>query len=541
MASMMIDASQKEIAFDISQVGKMLLLILVLQAVFSYGRIVMFANVSERTMADIRRTLYEKLIIFPLGFFEKNRVGELSSRLAADVTQLQNALSVSMGEFLRQVFTLIAGIAIIAYTSPKLTLVMLSVFPVAVIAAMIFGRYIRKLSRNTQDALADSNVVVEESLQAIQIVKAFTNELFETKRYKGAIDRVVEFALKAARLRGFFVTFLVSAVFGGIVVVLWYGAHLVQTGGMSMGELIRFMLYTFFIGGAIGGMGDLYGNIQRSIGASERISDLLDKEGELNLQASQQPDGELELGEGIVYRNAGFSYPTRTDVRVLKNINLRIGNGQKIALVGASGAGKSTIVQLLMRFYELDKGAITINGRNIEQYNISHLRRNIGIVPQEVILFGNTIAENIRYGKPNATDEKVADAARKANAYDFIAAFPEGFETQVGERGVKLSGGQRQRIAIARAILKNPKILILDEATSSLDAESEKLVQDALDELMKNRTTIIIAHRLATIRKVDHIYVMNEGKVAEEGTHGELAELENGVYQNLLKLQFEME
>ena len=521
---------------SINDIGLGLVAILVLQGIFSYMRIILFAKVSERTMGDIRKDLYGKLITLDLYFFEKRRVGELTSRITADVTQLQGVISVTLAEFFRQVATLLVGILIIFYTSPRLTLIMLSTFPVGVIAAIFFGKYIRKLSRKTQDALATANVVVEETLQSIQVVKAFTNEWFEQKRYTSSINEVVAFALRAAHYRGLFVSFIISAVFGGIVLVLWQGALLVESEIMTIGELIRFMLYTFFIGASIGGIGNMYGTIQQALGASERINDILSEKSELELQETIEAQ---HINGNIEYRNVKFAYPTRQDIQVLKNLNLEIEKGQKVALVGASGAGKSTIIQLLLRLYEVSSGQIFVNNKEITAYNISSLRSNIGIVPQEVILFGGTIEENISYGKPTATKEEIRQAAQKANALDFIEQFPEGFETIVGERGVKLSGGQRQRIAIARAILKDPCILILDEATSSLDTHSEKLVQDALDKLMENRTTIIIAHRLATIRQVNCIYVIEQGEIIEKGTHFELSNKTDGKYQQLLKMQFQ--
>jgi ABC-type multidrug transport system fused ATPase/permease subunit len=383
--------------------------------------------------------------------------------------------------------------------------------------------------------------VVEETMQSIHVVKAFTNEYYEINRYNTALERVIANALKAARYRGAFNSFIILAIFGGIIGVLWYGATLLEKDVLTVGQLTTFILYTAFIGGAVGGMGDLYAQLQKAIGASERIREILREPVEVSKPLPVEVRSHHKIHGDIAFRNVIFAYPTRQDIDVLKDISFSIGAGQKIALVGYSGAGKSTIVQLLLRYYTSESGTITVDNKDIRQYDILQLRQNIGIVPQEVILFGGTIKENIAYGKPDAKDEEILQAARKANALDFIQSFPEGMQTLVGERGVKLSGGQRQRIAIARAILKDPAILILDEATSSLDAESEKLVQDALDTLMKGRTTIIIAHRLATIRKVDHIYVISEGRIIESGTHEELVQVEEGLYHNLVKLQFEMD
>ena len=540
IASLLADSAQGITPFSLQQLGWALLAILLVQSIFSFIRIVLFAYVSEHTMADIRRDVYARLISLPMQFYEQRRVGELTSRLSADITQLQDAISINLAEFFRQIATLVIGLTIIGFTSWRLTLVMLATFPVAIVVAIFFGKYIRKMSKQAQDALAAAGVVVEETLQSIQAVKVFTNEKFETRRYNQAIGQVVNIAMRTAKYRGAFVTFLISAVFGGIVVVLWYGAWLVQAGSLTVGELIRFILYTVFIGGAIGGMGDLYGNLQKALGASERVVELLNEPVEVSLLPDEAtPLPNILLRGNVQYQNVRFAYPTRQDITVLKNLSLTIKQGEKVALVGASGAGKSTIVQLLMRLYPIESGSITIDGHNINQLNITQLRSHIGIVPQEVMLFGGTIKENILYGKPGATHAEVVAAAQKANAWEFINSFPQGLDTLVGERGVKLSGGQRQRIAIARAILKDPAILILDEATSSLDAESERLVQEALDRLMENRTTIIIAHRLSTIRKVDVIYVLSSGEIVEQGNHNQLAAKQGGMYQYLLKLQFE--
>lgn len=528
---------EKKSHFTLNQVLLALFAVLIGQALFSFGRIYYFTRVSERTMADVRRSLYSKIVTLPIRFFEQRRVGELMSRMTSDVTQLQDVLTITLAELLRGVATLVIGIVVIVTISWKLTLFMLATFPVLVVAAMVFGRYIRKMSKAAQDELAGANIVVEETLQSIQIVKAFTNENLEINRYTSALDRVVKTALKASMYRGTFVSFIIFALFGGIIGVVWYGASLVQSGEMIMADLFGFVLYTAFIGGSVGGLGDMYAQVQKTVGASERILEILEEPSEVEAGVGKPIQMPLE-GE-IAFRNIRFSYPSRPDIQVLKDISLHVRKGEKIALVGYSGAGKSTIVQLLMRYHTPLGGQILVDGQDISGFNITDYRKHIAVVPQEVMLFGGSIKENIAYGRPGATDAEIADAARKANAYNFITSFPEGFETIVGERGVKLSGGQRQRIAIARAILKDPAILILDEATSSLDAESEKLVQEALDGLMENRTTIIIAHRLATIRNVDQIYVLQQGEIVEQGTHEELSLLEAGLYSGLVKLQFE--
>jgi ATP-binding cassette subfamily B protein len=523
-------------SYTINQVVLVLIGILILQSLFSFGRIYFFSIVSEKSMADIRRTVYSKIISLPVSFFEQRRVGELMSRITADVQALQDVLAFTLAELFRSLATVVVGIIIICFISWKLTIFMLATFPVAIVVAMIFGRYIRKLSKIAQDELASANIIVEETLHSINVVKAFTNESLEVDRYGNALSKVIAAALKAGRFRGGFVSFIIFALFGGIVGVVWYGASLVQSGEMPFSELMTFIFYTMFIGGSIGGLGDMYAQIQKTLGASERLLEILDEKSEVEIKPISPL---VPIYGNISFENVQFSYPTRPDMAVLKDISLEVGAGRKIALVGYSGAGKSTIVQLLMRYYEPQGGRISVDGQNIQTFDITAYRQNIAVVPQEVMLFGGTIRENIAYGKPNATEQEIVEAARKANALEFILSFPEQMETIVGERGIKLSGGQRQRIAIARAILKDPKILILDEATSSLDAESEKLVQEALDGLMENRTTIIIAHRLATVRNVDCIYVIKDGVILETGTHEELVLNENGLYAGLIKLQFE--
>lgn len=511
--------------------------VVLMQGFFSFFRIYLFAQVSERAIADIRYTVYRKIITMPVTFFESRRIGELNSRISSDITQLQDMLSVTVAEFIRQILTLTIGLTIMVVMSWKLTLFMLATFPVLVVATMIFGRFIRKVSKDAQDQLAQASVIVEETFQAFNIVKAFTNELREVMRYRSALDKSLNRTLKVATYRSFFTTFVICAIFGGIILVVWYGGTMVQNKEITFGELLSFILYTVFIGTSVGGLGELYSQLQKTIGSSQRVREILRETPEFELQEKLVKAPRFE-GK-IAYENVEFSYPARPEIQILKGTNLNISAGQTIGLVGHSGAGKSTITQLLMRFYEYDKGSILIDGKPIKDYELSVLRQNIGIVPQEVILFGGTIRENIAYGKLDATENEILDAAKRANAMEFIARIPEGLDTIVGERGVKLSGGQRQRIAIARAILKNPAILILDEATSSLDAESESLVQEALNELMKGRTTLIIAHRLSTIRNADRIYVLDAGKVAESGTHEELLAIEQGIYQSLVRLQTE--
>jgi ABC-type multidrug transport system fused ATPase/permease subunit len=533
------------LSLDINRVALGLFLVTVLQGIFSFGRIWFFTQVSEFTVRDIRQALYAKFVQLPIPFFEQNRVGAITSRITSDVGQIQDSFSLTLAELFRQVFTLVGGIAFIMVVSWKLSLFMLLTFPPIVLAAGLFGRKIRTLSKTVQQELAHTNTIVEETLQAINSVKAFTNERFETTRYNLSLNKVVRAALQSNLYRGGFVSFVIIGLFGGIILVLWRGATLVHTpvsdpNHLQIGDLTAFIIYTAFIGASVAGLGEIYGKVQSTLGASERILEILDEAPEPTLQEPATGLVPNQVRGEIRYEHVAFRYPTRPDVAVLQDIDFHIAAGEKIALVGPSGAGKSTIAGLLMQFYPLSGGRIVVDGHDVAAYDLTALRSHIGIVPQETLLFGGTIRDNIAYGKPGATDQEIIEAAQRANTWQFISAFPEGLDTVVGDRGIKLSGGQRQRVAIARAILKNPAILILDEATSSLDSESEKLVQGALDELMQNRTSLIIAHRLSTIRKVDKILVIDGGRIVEAGSHDELSERPAGLYANLLRLQFEL-
>jgi len=540
MANTAVGKPKFELPLTTRDFGWVFLIILVIQGVLSYLRTIFFAIVSERGMADLRTDLYDRIITQPMTFFEKRRVGELSSRITADVEQLQSVFSITLAEFVRQLVTLVAGIAIIVFWTPKLAMVMLITFPGIVIVAVFFGKYIRKLSKERQDKLADTNTIVDETLQSFSVVKAFANEWYESLRYKKSVKEIVTVSIAFAKVRGLFFVFIITILFGGIFYILWRGALMVESGQMEAGDLFSFIIYTGILGGAIASFGTLYTQIVSAIGATERILEILNTSSEIDI-SHENKNIALDVKGDISFKDIHFSYPTRKEVEVLKGINLDITAGRKIALIGQSGSGKSTIVQLLMKFYNPDSGQITIDNQPLDTLDLVKFRNNLGIVPQEVILFGGTIRENIAYGKPSASEAEIILAAQKSNSWQFISSFPEGLDTVVGERGIKLSGGQRQRIAIARAILKDPKILILDEATSSLDAESEKLVQDALDLLMVNRTSIIIAHRLATIRDVDCIYVLENGQIIEKGTHQELINKEHGSYGALARLQFEFE
>lgn len=545
----MLDIAQGKVAenINLTNISFSLIGILIFQGIVSYFRVMMFAQVSEKGTADIRVALYRRLISLPIVFFEKSRVGELVSRLTNDVEKLYNTFYFILAEFLRQVIILLGGIAVLLWMSPRLSMVMLGTFPVIVIGAMFFGRWVRKLAKQRQEHLADTNTILDETLQSIHAVKAFTNELFESKRYGTANRSVVDVSMRYAKGRAIFAVFIITMLFGALFFVIGYGMYMVQQDAhlppeqdpFTAGKLIAFVTYTAVIGGSIAGLGNFYTELVGAIGATERIREILKGQTE----AEARPRGQKDVGRlqgNIIFEDVHFSYPTRPDVEVLKGVSLEIPAGRKVALVGQSGAGKSTIMQLLLQFHFPDAGRVSMDGQDIYEYDLAAYRRNFAIVPQEVILFGGSIRENILYGKPDADEAAVIAAARKANAWDFISTFPEGLETIVGERGIKLSGGQRQRIAIARAILRDPAILLLDEATSSLDAESEKVVQEALNNLMEGRTSIIIAHRLATIRDVDCIYVLDKGRIVEQGTHESLSTLEDGLYSSLARLQFEM-
>lgn len=529
----------KTVQWSLNTILLLLFLQLSVQTIFSFMRIYLLTEVGEKSLANMRSDLYGKLLSMPMSFYSDQRVGELSNRISSDLSQIQDAISFTLAEFLRGIFTLIIGLSFIFWISKELAFVMLSVVPLIAVVAVVFGMRIRKMSRKAQDQLAESGTIVQETFQGISIVKAFTSEAHEMKRYRKSIFSVVETAISNARYRGAFVSFMIFSVFGAIAFVMWYGAGLIKTGELSAGDLTMFVIFSAFVGGTFAGFADMFSQLQKTLGATQRVRELLRETGE-DVQLTEEA---IQLKHRIVgnvqFKNVAFSYPSRKDVQVLREINLEVKNGEQVALVGPSGAGKSTIASLLLKFYEPSEGEILFDGVDSREFALTELRKQIAFVPQDVILFGGTIQENIAYGKPNATQEEIMEAAKKANAHEFIARFPEAYDTIVGERGIKLSGGQRQRIAIARAILKNPAILLLDEATSSLDSESEQLVQDALENLMKDRTSFVIAHRLSTVRNADKIIVIDKGTVQEMGTHETLMANQSGIYRKLVDLQLE--
>jgi len=523
----------------INDIGIYLIIVLSLQSVFSYYRIYLFVNYTENTLASLRQAVYAHLIKLPMSYFVQQRVGDLNSRMSADISQIQDTLTTTIAEFLRQFMLVIGGIILLLYISPKLTLMMLAIVPVVAVAAVIFGRFIRKTSKEVQERIAESNTVIEETLQGIANVKAFANEFFENARYRKSTEAIVKNAIQGGIYRGGFASFIIFCLFGSIVAVIWYGVYLASQNQLLIGDLISFILYSAFVGASFGGIAELYAQIQKAIGSVERVFEILDEHPEA-LDITDEQTNITRVEGNVRFENVAFTYPSRKEIQVLKNITLTAKKGETVAVVGPSGSGKSTLISLLLRFYDPESGTLFIDDKDAKSYSLTSLRNNMAIVPQDVLLFGGTIKENIAYGKPNATIAEIVEAARKANALEFIDTFPEKFETIVGERGIKLSGGQRQRIAIARAVLKDPSILILDEATSSLDSESERVVQEALDKLMVGRTSFVIAHRLSTIRKADKIVVIDKGAVREVGTHEELMILDNGMYRNLSNLQMQL-
>jgi ABC-type multidrug transport system fused ATPase/permease subunit len=514
----------------------MLLILFILQSIFSFFRIVLFTKVTENTMRDIRKDAFSKLIYMPMNFFNKNKVGELTSRLSSDITLVQDTLRTTIAEFFRQIIIIVGSIIFITIVSWQLALIMLATVPVMAVIAVLFGRFIRKLSKQAQDATASSNTIIEENMMGITNVKTFTNELFVMAKYRKTIEEIRKLNIRSGNWRGVFVSFIIMCLFGAIVFIIWQGLHMTigPDATLDKKDFYSFVMFTVFMGASIGSIPDLYASIQKAIGATEHLMGIIQEDTEKELYNGTQ---EPKISGAVSFKNISFNYPERPDMTVLKDLSFEVKKGEKIALVGSSGAGKSTIASLIQRFYKPNIGEYTIDGIKVDDISLDHLRNVMALVPQEVILFSGTIKENILFGKTDATDDEVYEAAKKANAFDFIDSFPEGFNTEVGDRGIQLSGGQKQRIAIARAILKDPVILILDEATSALDTESEKLVQDALDRLMENRTSIIIAHRLSTIRKADNILVLDHGQVVEQGKHDELMQIENGVYANLNELQ----
>jgi ABC-type multidrug transport system fused ATPase/permease subunit len=523
---------------DMSNINNVAIALFVLfgfQSLFSFVRVVLFNNVTENALRDLRNDAFSKLVYMPMDFFNRNKVGELTSRLSSDIAQIQETLRTTIAEFFRQIIIVVGGILFLFFISWKLALIMLGTVPVMAIVAVIFGRYIRKLSKEAQDYIAESNSIVEEALTGIANVKSFTNEFFIFSNYKKSTQQTRDLNVRSGIWRGLFVSFIIFCLFGAIVFIVWRGLLMTQGVNPELNTegFYQFVLFTIMMGASVGSLPDLYASVQKAIGATENLMDIIHQDTEVQLNHGTRKD---RLSGSISFEKVHFSYPQRSDVEVLKGISFDIKQNQTLALVGQSGSGKSTISNLLLQFYSLNEGGIMFDGIPAKDFELNALREQMAIVPQEVILFSGNIRENILFGNPAATEEQIIEAAKQANAWEFIDTFPNKLETEVGDRGIQLSGGQKQRIAIARAILKNPTILILDEATSALDSESERLVQDALDKLMKGRTSIVIAHRLSTIRNADQILVLQGGVIEESGTHQSLMELK-GLYADYVGLQ----
>jgi ATP-binding cassette subfamily B protein len=511
-----------------------LLGISLVQAIAFAVRFALFTIAGERIVAHLRRDLFARLMEQEIAFFDEKKTGELTNRLASDTTVLQNTVSVNISMGLRFVASVAGGIGLLFYTSVKLTLLMLAVVPPIALGAVAYGRRLRKLSRDVQDALAGSSEVAEEALSGIRTVRAFTAEPSEAQRYTDAVMKSFGLARSRAELGATFMGVTSLAAYAALAAVLWRGGHLVSSGELTAGDLTKFLIYTLLVAFSLGGLSDVWADFMKASGSAERIFELMDR------TPAIPPTGGAELPEiegRVAFEGVTFSYPARRDVAVLRGIDLTIRPGEVVALVGPSGAGKSTIAALLTRLYDPDRGRVLVDGHDLKDLSPDGLRKRIGVVAQEPILFSCSVADNIRYGKAGATDAEIEAAARTANAHEFVSRFPEGYKTLVGERGVQLSGGQKQRIAIARAVLKDPRILVLDEATSALDAESEHLVKEALDRLMKGRTTLVIAHRLSTVKDADRVCVLDGGRVVESGPHAALMG-QDGLYRRLVERQF---
>jgi len=524
--------------------GLELLVLLLIQGAVSFGRVFTFSVVTENILKGLRKDTFSKLVQLPMSFFSKNQVADLSSRIATDVNVISEAFTTNIAEVIRQSIVGIGGLVLLVnYTGWDVAKWFLAIIPPITIIAILYGRKIRKYSKAFQDKIAESSVIVSEALTGITSVKAFTNEYLEINKYDVVTNEIRKYGIKYGIMRGAFFAFIITCIFGSIFFILYQMLLLLNdpASGLTSENFGIFMMLSLFVAASLGGLPEQLASIQRALGATDRVFEIIDEKHE-DIDLHHQQSGQLERLKGdIEFKNIRFTYPTRPDFTVLHDISFRAKPGETVALVGSSGSGKSTLASLTLRFYEPDSGEYLIDGKRSSDYELTQLREQMAIVPQDVLLFGGTIRENILYGRPNASEEEIISAARQANAYDFIMSFPDKFETRVGDRGIQLSGGQRQRVAIARAVLKNPSILILDEATSSLDSESERLVQDALDKLMVGRTSIVIAHRLSTIRNADKIVVLQKGEVVETGTHKELITRDQGLYYKLSKIQYELQ
>ena len=518
----------------IDRVALIALGIFALQSLAGAVRYYCFTLAGERIVVDLRRRLFAHMLRQDISFFDGQKIGELQSRLSADAAVLQNAVSVNISMLVRNIAGALGGLGMLIYTSPRLSIALLAAIPPIAIGVGLFGQRIRKVSRTQQDTLAQSSGVATETLGGIRVVRAFGQEAAEVERYNQALGQSFQASKSKIRLIANFTAAASAFGLAAIVGVLWYGSHLVISGGFSMGALTSFMLYALSVAVAVGSLGGLWSDFMAASGASSRIFELLERPAGVTTIG----DKHLAKIEGRVeFDHVRFSYPTRPDVEVLQDVSLKVNPGEVVALVGSSGSGKSTVAGLLARYYHATGGKVLIDSEDLTDLSTDSFRASLGVVPQDPILFSMSIEDNIRFGCAEASLEKVHDAARLANAHDFVMGFPDGYRTMVGERGIQLSGGQRQRIAIARAAVRDPRILILDEATSALDAESESLVQEALERLMVGRTTIVIAHRLSTVREASRILVMDKGRIVQSGTHDQLMNESHGVYRRLVEKQ----
>jgi ABC-type multidrug transport system fused ATPase/permease subunit len=520
---------------NINSLFALLLILFIIQSIASFFRIYLFGIVTENSLRDIREIVFRKLIGKNITFYDNNKVGELQSRVSSDVSLLTETFNTTLAEFLRQILTIIFGILFIMFISWRLSLIMLAIVPVVAISAVFFGKFIKKISKQAQDQSAISNIVLLESLNGIRNVKSTVNEVFEFNRFKKSTDKLNTLGKTNAIWRGLFAGFIILVMFGSIIFVIWNGMKMVNSNNLTNAEFFQFLLYTVMIAASFGGISSLIGNIQKAVGATERLLEIINSEVEIDIENTTTQKTPI-FKKSIEFKNVSFHYPNRSDLEILKNINLKIPIGKQTAIVGGSGAGKSTLAQILLRFYEPSEGEILIDNKNYLNYNLSNYRSNISLVPQEIFLFGGSIYENIAYGDVSANEDAVNEAAKMANINEFTDRFEDGMETLVGDRGIQLSGGQKQRIAIARAILRNPSLLILDEATSALDNRTENIVQDALSKLLENRTSIVIAHRLTTLKDAENILVLSNGEFIENGTHQSLIS-KKGIYYNLYHSQ----